>query len=190
MITQLELRSNLEKEKEAIKEDDDEDDDWYDRIEQVDLRIQNLSDELKEVKKNQMSFFGEKKKSMEAMNASRSQRAQEISKANENWSDFVYYLKKNPEFRKSLGYELESMRLGMKEEYIRLSQVHEYGDGELDHPILNSDVVQNKEFADVYDKTILSVKVLTINSNSIDDSNEQIDWAAEVRKKMIEEGKL
>jgi hypothetical protein len=191
MGDQIELRAALEKEKEKIEEDDEQDD-WYDKIEQVDMRIQNLSDELKEVKKNQISFFGEKKKSTEAMKASRNQRADEISKSNENWSDFVYFLKKNPEFRKTLGYELESMRLGMKEEYIRLTRVHEYGDGELDHPILNSDVIENKSFADIYDKTLVRVEEIKREGEllKMEDGNEEIDWAAEVRATLIEKGVL
>lgn len=191
MGDQLALRDMLEKQKESIEEEEDQDD-WYDKIEQVDMRVQNLSDELKEVKKNQVAFFIQKKDATKNMNASRDQRKDEISKANENWSDFVYFLKKNPDFRKNLGYELESMRLGMKEEYIRLTQIHEYADGELDNPILNSDVVENKEFSDIYNKTIIGVKEIEgeiIKEKELDEKPE-IDWAAEVRAELIRTGKL
>lgn len=191
MRDQLALRDLLEKQKETIEEEDEQDE-WYDKIEQIDLRIQNLSDELKEVKKNQVAFLDKKRDATKNMNASRDQRAAEISKANENWSDFVYYLKKNPDFRKMLGYEIESMRLGMKEEYIRLSQVYEYADGELDYPILNSDVIENKKFVDVYDKTLIKVQEIQgeIIKEQESEDVEEIDWAAEVRSQMIKEGKL
>ena len=190
MGDQLALRDLLEKQKESIEEEEDQDD-WYDKIEQVDIRVQNLSDELKEVKKNQVAFLVQKKEANKNMGASRDQRASEISKANENWSDFVYFLKKNPDFRKMLGYELESMRLGMKEEYIRLTQLHEYSDGEMDHPILNSDVVENKEFSDVYNKTILDVMALEGEIIKGEEGpKEEIDWSAEVRADLIKEGVL
>ena len=191
MGDQLALRDLLEKQKESIEEEEDQDD-WYDKIEQVDMRVQNLSDELKEVKKNQVAFLIQKKEATKSMNMSRDQRKDEISKANENWADFVYFLKKNPDFRKMLGYELESMRLGMKEEYIRLTAIHEYADGELDHPILNSDVVENKEFSDIYNKTILGVKEIEgeiIKERELEEKPE-IDWAAEVRAELIRTGKL
>ena len=190
MGDQLALRDLLEKQKESIEEEEDQDD-WYDKIEQVDIRVQNLSDELKEVKKNQVAFLVQKKEANKNMGASRDQRASEISKANENWSDFVYFLKKNPDFRKMLGYELESMRLGMKEEYIRLTQLHKYSDGEMDHPILNSDVVENKEFSDVYNKTILDVMALEGEIIKEEEGpKEEIDWSAEVRADLIKKGVL
>ena len=88
------------------------------------------------------------------MNASRDQRADEISKMSENWVDYIIYLKSNPDFRKKLGYELEKFRLGVKEEYIRLSQFHEYEDGEIDHPILNADVVERDNYAGLYSLSV------------------------------------
>jgi hypothetical protein len=143
---QTALRDDLEKNKPSI-DDDDEKENWYDKVDQVDTRLMNLSDELKEVKKNQIAFFDKKEKAFKAMNASRDQRAQELAKMNENWADFVMYLKSNPQFRTKLGLELEKNKLGIKEEFIRLSQLHEYADGVKDYPVLNSDVVDfmNKE---------------------------------------------
>lgn len=137
---QYKLRDDLEKEKEKI-DDPDEKDNWYDKIEQLDIRIAALTEELKEVKKNQASFIDKKEKATRAMNASRDQRAEDLARMNENWGDFIVYLKKNPEFRKKLGYDLEKVRLGIQEEYIRLAQAHQYADGEIDYPILNSEVV-------------------------------------------------
>ncbi len=83
-------------------------------------------------------------KAQTKMNASRDQRRDELSKMNENWGDFVVYLKSNPGFRAKLGLDLEKNRLGIKEEFIRLSQLHEYADGEVDYPVFNSDVVESE----------------------------------------------
>lgn len=138
---QTSLRDELETQKGSM-EDDEEKDNWYDKADQVDMRIMSLSDELKECKKNQLAFMDKKEKHTNAMGASRNNRAKELSKSNENWGDFVLYVKTNPGFRTKLGLELEKHRLGIKEEFIRLSKLHEFADGIVDYPILNSEVVE------------------------------------------------
>lgn len=141
---QIALRDELEQQKPSI-EDDDEKDNWYDKVDQIDLRIAALSDDLKESKKNQLSFLDKKEKATNALGASRSNRAKEIAKSNENWSDFIVYLKTNVEFRTKLGLELERSRLSINEEFIRLSQLHEYADGIVDYPVYNSEVLELEE---------------------------------------------
>lgn len=140
---QTSLRDELEAEKGNL--DDEEKDNWYDKADQLDVRIMSLSDELKECKKNQLAFMDKKEKHTNAMGASRNNRAKELSKSNENWGDFVLYVKTNPGFRTKLGLELEKHRLSIKEEFIRLSKLHEFADGIVDYPILNSEVVELEE---------------------------------------------
>ena len=144
---QMTLRDDLEKEKPGIDDEEDKDD-WYDKIDQIDLRISNLDAELKEARKNQLSFFDKKEKATNALGASRNNRAKEIAKSNENWSDFVVYLKTNVGFRTKLGLEIERARLSVNEEFIRLSQLHEYADGVVDYPVLNSDVLELEDKLD------------------------------------------
>lgn len=153
---QTKLRAKLEKDRAKITEDDDDEamDDWYEKVEQVDIRIASLSDELKEVKKNQLSFLERKDRNTRALNMAREQRADEISKMNENWADFILYVKKNPDFRKKVGYDMEKMRIGIKEEFIRLSELHEFADGELDYPILNSEVIEAEMAKKKYEKLV------------------------------------
>lgn len=136
------LREELEREKEALTDDNEDHEKWYDRLDQVDLRIASLSDELKEVKKNQLAFYQKKQSANSAMHGSRDQRAKELAAITENWADFVVYLKTNVGFRAKLGLELERARLAINEEFIRLSELHTYADGEIDYPILNSDVIE------------------------------------------------
>jgi hypothetical protein len=139
---QSNLRQELEKEKAALTEEDDHES-WYDRLDQVDLRIASLSDELKEVKKNQIAFYQKKENTNKAMHGSRDQRAKELAAITENWADFVVYLKTNVGFRTRLGLEIERNRLAINEEFIRLSEIHKYADGEMDYPIFNSKVLKN-----------------------------------------------
>lgn len=135
------LRADLEKTRASI--DDDEDREvYYEKVDEIDVRIAALSDELAKEKANQRAFIDKKEKAQRNMNASRDQRANELIRKNENWADFVAYLKNNHNFRIKLGYELEKFRLSIKEEYIRLSQLHEYADGVADFPVLNSEIAK------------------------------------------------
>jgi len=143
MEQQTSFRDELEKQRAAI-DDEEEQQNWYDKVDQVDLRIASLSDELKEVKKNQIAFMQKKENANKGMYASRDQRAQELAKMNENWADYVLYLKANPNFRLKLGYEMEKYRLAVNEEFIRLSEIHRYADGEMDYPVFNSEVVERE----------------------------------------------
>ena len=108
------------------------------------MKIGSLNDDLKETKKNQLAFLVKKENFTKAMNASRDQRREELSKMKENWADFVMYLKDNVEFRTKLGLELEKNRLAINEEFIRLSQLHQFADGEFDYPVYNSEVVKRE----------------------------------------------
>jgi len=132
----------------ATLTEEDEQQDWYEKSDNIDMNLGALSDELKNVKKYQMDLLARKDGALKSMNATREARQDEISKANESWGDFIYYLKKNPDFRSHLGYEIEKFRLGLKEEFIRLSTLHEYADGEFEHPILNADVVMMQHDGD------------------------------------------
>lgn len=155
---QMALRDQLELDKPGPDEDDEKDN-WYDKVDQIDMKINTLSEDLKESKKNQLSFLDKKEKASNAMGASRNNRAKEIAKSNENWADFVIYLKTNVEFRTKLGLELERSRLSIKEEFIRLSQLHEYADGIVDHPVFNSDVVELEDrFDNTNDEVFLEIE--------------------------------
>lgn len=135
--------SDDDEEKEAEKYDLEE---YYvDKIEQIDLRIQDMQSEYVQVKKDQINFLDRKENITKALNVSRKDRAKEITNVNQNFSDFIYYLKKNEEFRKSIGLEIERMRLAVKEEYIKLTESHIFGDGQEDYPIFNTEVVSREK---------------------------------------------
>lgn len=143
LIHKIEEQQNLREELEANKKDDD--DTWYDKAESLDIRIASLADELKTVKKSQLDLIDRKSKAAEGLHGSRTQRASELTKINEKFSDLVIYSVKNPQWRVNVGLELAKMKLGIKEEYVRLGQLHQYADGVVDLPVLNSDTVMNIE---------------------------------------------
>ncbi len=148
------LRAQIEKMKDDLisKKGDEEDDDdesiydqedeYVDKMERIDVRIAEMNIEFRDVKKNQINFLDSKEKITKALQASRGQRSNELVRANQNFGDLVIYLKKSEDFRKNVGLEIEKMKLGVREEYIRLSELHLFADNQYDYPIYNSQVVK------------------------------------------------
>ena len=84
-----------------------------------------------------------KKNSMlKEMKATREQRVKRLEDSKQNFNSWLSYLISNPEIVKSYGVEMEKMRLAMNQERDRLSEYHEYQDGEVDQPFLTSDTVK------------------------------------------------
>lgn len=73
----------------------------------------------------------------------REQRIKRIENSNENIVSWVTKLIENSDLRKSLGIEMEKMRLATEVEVQRLSEFHKYEDGSVDQPFLNCDTVQD-----------------------------------------------
>jgi IS30 family transposase len=133
------------------KDDEDEEAEKYDmeeyymdKIEQISLSIADLQVEYVQVKRDQKDFLDRKESITKALNGSREQRAKEITRVNQNFSDLIVFIKKNEDFRNTIGAEIEKMRLGIKEEYIRLSDLHVFGDGIEDYPVYNTEVVMRE----------------------------------------------
>jgi hypothetical protein len=158
MKEQKKIRADWQKKKDdlanvVIKDDEDGDEedkeaekyeleDYYlDKMEQIDLRIADMQTEYMQVKKDQINFLDRKENITKALNVSRRDRAQEITKVNQNFGDLIMFMKKNEDFRKSIGLEIERMRLGIKEEYLRLSELHLFADNVEDYPVLNTEVI-------------------------------------------------
>lgn len=156
---EIKLRSELEEKKDRLitsrfgGDDEDEEDEgkttgdtyeeedrYIDRIEQADIRISELQNQHIVNKKHQIDFLDRKEKVTKALNVSREQRAKELTRANQNFGDLLVRLKKDQEYRKTVGLELAKMKLGIKEEYLRLSDMHHFMDGQDDFPIYNSEV--------------------------------------------------
>lgn len=147
--TRDQVQKDLDKKRKKREADEDEefDEDLYlERISDFDMRVGETWQGIQAAKKAQSDLMKAKDTITKALNASRSQRADQLSKANSSWEDTVKFYSENKVERESIGYEIEKMRIGIKEEYIRLtSSPHMYVDGESDYPILNDEVIeQNK----------------------------------------------
>jgi hypothetical protein len=149
-------RADWQKKKDELsntpaKDDEDEEAEKYDmeeyymdKIEQISLSIADLQVEYVQVKRDQKDFLDRKESITKALNGSREQRAKEITRVNQNFGDLIVFIKKNEDFRNNVGAEIEKMRLGIKEEYIRLSDLHVFGDGVEDYPVYNTEVAMRE----------------------------------------------
>lgn len=96
--------------------------------------IDSISREYRELQKQKNDIF-------KSLKATREQRIKQIENSKESFMDWVKTMIDNPDFRKKCGLYIEKMRVATEAEYKRLSEYHEFADGEIDKPILNSDTV-------------------------------------------------
>lgn len=141
----LSSKEIAEDDEDAEAEKYDKEDYYTDKIDQINLAIADLQTECAQIKKDQKDFIDKKEKISKSLYVSRDQRAQEISKVNQNFGDLITWMKKNEEFRRSVGLEIEKMRLGIREEYIRLSELHLFADNNEDYPVFNTDVISKEK---------------------------------------------
>jgi hypothetical protein len=83
----------------------------------------------------------EKNKILKEMKATRDARIKQIESNKHNFVRFMRDIVENGAMRRRLGIEMEKMRLAADVEFERLSEWHEYEDGEVDQPILTPDNV-------------------------------------------------
>lgn len=135
-------KTNLKKKKDSIGDDEDElEEEWIEQIDEIDMAIADIKEDRKETKIRQDKLMERKDKLLNSMNASRKNRADQLTHASKNFSALTEYLQKNPEYRRQVGLDIEKMRLAVHAEWFRLAQLHEFADGSLDYPILSSETV-------------------------------------------------
>ena len=79
------------------------------------------------------------------LKATREQRIKRLEDSKQTFIGWVRNLMSNPEARRSIGIEMEKMRLAMDKEGQRLSEYHQYEDGTIDQPFLTPDSVKGDE---------------------------------------------
>jgi hypothetical protein len=75
------------------------------------------------------------------MKGTREQRIKRLEDSKQSFTSWVAHLMQDPETLKRYGIEMEKMRLAMIKEKERLSQFHQYEDGQIDQPFLTPDTV-------------------------------------------------
>jgi hypothetical protein len=83
----------------------------------------------------------EKNTILEKMKATRDARIKHIESGKHSFVGWMRQLLDNPERRLAVGRDMEKMRLATQVEFERLSDYHEYEDGEVDQPLLTPERV-------------------------------------------------
>ena len=76
------------------------------------------------------------------LKATREQRIRRLEDSKQTFIGWVRNLMSNPETRRTIGIEMEKMRLAANGEAERLSEYHKYEDGTIDQPFLTPDSVK------------------------------------------------
>ena len=77
------------------------------------------------------------------MKGTREQRIKRLEDSKQSFTSWVASMMQDPDIMKKYGIEMEKMRVAMKKEEERLSQLHEYEDGTIDQPFLSPDTVKD-----------------------------------------------
>jgi hypothetical protein len=83
----------------------------------------------------------EKNKILKEMKATRDARIKHLEGNKHNFVNFLRRIVEDRAMRTRLGRDMEKMRLATQVEYQRLSEWHEYDDGEVDQPFLTPENV-------------------------------------------------
>lgn len=116
-----------------------------DEIHAKEAQIAALYTSYDALNKDHMNMQKTKGDMFKNLKATREQRYKQIENSKESLMDWIKNLIENKEKRKQAGIEMEKMRLAMQVEYERLSDYHEYGDGVVERPILNSKTVTDDD---------------------------------------------
>ena len=76
------------------------------------------------------------------LKANREQRIKRLEDSKQTFIGWVRNLMSNPEARRSIGIQMEKMRLATDKEAARLSEYHKYEDGTIDQPFLTPNSVK------------------------------------------------
>lgn len=91
--------------------------------------------------KDYQDMLKEKNKILKEMKATRDARIKHLESNKHNFVNFIRQIVEDRAMRTRLGRDMEKMRLATNVEFQRLSEWHEYEDGQVDQPVLTPDNV-------------------------------------------------
>lgn len=117
----------------------------HDTIHGKEAQIAALYTSYESLNKDHMNMQKTKSDMLKNMKATREQRYRDIQNSKQSLMDWIKNLIENKDKRRQAGIEMEKMRLATNVEFERLSDYHEYGDGVVERPILNSKTVTDND---------------------------------------------
>ena len=89
-------------------------------------------------------LLNEQQKISKDLKATREQRIKRIEDGKSSWIGLIRMLE-DEEIREKEGREMEIMNMSVEQQIKKLSEYHEYQDGEVDTPLLTPETVQDKK---------------------------------------------
>ena len=89
-------------------------------------------------------LLNEQQKISKDLKATREQRIKRIEDGKSSWIGLIRMLE-DEEIREKEGREMEIMNMSVEQQINKLSEYHEYQDGEVDTPLLTPETVQDKK---------------------------------------------
>lgn len=121
--------------------DKDEDQRDHRLLEGYESTIVSNRSALISLKSAYLNIVEKKEKALNGLKATRQQRFQAIENSKSNILDWFKLLITDESIRKSIGIEGAKMRVAIEQERVRLSELHQFMDQEVDRCILDSDNV-------------------------------------------------
>lgn len=116
-------------------------DEKLDEISSLDRQITSLRAAQESLDSNHQKMLSEKNKLFKEMKATRDQRIKSLEASKLNFMTWLKRLLENKDLRIKLGREMEKMRLAQELTYERLSEYYQFGDNDVDVPLLTPENV-------------------------------------------------
>ena len=114
-----------------------------DAVFNLERQIASLKASQESLNRDYRELQSKKSSMLKEMKATREQRVKRFEDSKQNFSSWIVHLMTNPDLVKRYGFEMEKMRLAILKEKNRLSEYHEYSDGQIDQPLLNQETVKD-----------------------------------------------
>ena len=113
----------------------------FERINNLERQIGIMRAAQESLNKDYQDMLKQKNGILMEMKATRDARIKHLEGGKHNFLAFMRQIVENREMRLRIGLDMEKMRLATEVEYGRLSEYHEYENGEVDQPFLTPDNV-------------------------------------------------
>lgn len=108
---------------------------------QLESQLVALQISLTQSFRDYKDLLNEKKGMIKEIKGSREQRVKQLESSKETFGGLMRELILDPRERNRIGRHIEKMRLATQVEWERLSDMHQYENGEYDRPLLNADTI-------------------------------------------------
>jgi hypothetical protein len=113
----------------------------HDYVLNLERQLASLRASQEALNRDYRELQSKKASMLREMKGTREQRIKRLEDSKQSFTSWVAHLMQDPETLKRYGIEMEKMRLAMLKEKERLSQFHQYEDGQIDQPFLTPDTV-------------------------------------------------